>query len=1057
MWNNRVGEHGIEDVSKHPFITWFASNPVVANILMFSILAAGIFTSLNVRKEGFPAFAAESVTITVPIRGGTPENVERGVAIRIEESLQAVSGIEEIRSESTDSLATVTVKAFEGYPITKLLDDVKVQVDAIPRLPEQAEKPVVRENKRANQVLWVEIHGSDNEALRKETARRLRDELLARPAISLVETIGARDYEISIEPSEEQLRRYGLTFQELADAVTRNSLDLGGGDVRSDRGDISLRARDQAYRRVDFESIPVRTNGDGTRIYVRDVATVRDGFVDQKFLNRFRGEPTTSLKVVTEGNDDIIDAVRQAEEVVENFKDLPDGVRIETWLDGATNIRDRLALLGRNGVIGVALVLGILMLFLNLRLAFWVAVGIPVSLAGAVTLFPIPGIDMSVNVISAFGFLVVLGIVVDDAIVIGESIYTEKEAAGDGGEDAIETTVRGVSKVVTPATFGVVTTIAAFLPLTQVSGRLGNVFGQIATTVIFCLLFSLIESKLILPAHLAHINVHKKPGNIISKSFTRLQKAVGNGLTWFVEKGYRPAIRRAIPWRYAVLAAFVAVFILVIGLFPAGQLRFVFFPNIYNDNISANLSLEQGQSVEYLHTQADRMADEARNLGARYEEEFNHNPFLEVQVAASTNTNASVAAELTRSTEREFLPTERIVKDWREAVGDVAGARSLSFSATAGPPGGDLAINLESEDLDELEAAAKELSDKIATFPGTFDISDSFKSGKPEIVYSITPEGEAAGFTRRDLALGVRDAFYGREAQRVQRGRDELRVMVRYPEEQRGSLETLREMRIRAPDGSAVPFPVIAGTEFGEALASIERIDNKRVVTIEASVNKATTTSDEITRSLAEDYFPEFLARHPSISIEESGEVEQRKKSLESLMTGFAFSTVFIYVLIAIPLRSYLKPLIIMSVIPFGIIGALLGHYLMGIPISILSVFGILALSGVVVNDSLVLVCAVNDLQAEGKGLEEAVKLAGVDRFRAILLTSLTTFFGLAPLLLEKEVQAQFLKPMAASLAFGIVFATVITLFLLPVLFMIVNDVRKGARRYLGLEKQAMR
>ncbi len=1044
-------------MNKHPFITWFASNPVVANILMFSILGAGVFTALKVRKEGFPAFAAESVTIEVPIRGGTPENVERGVAIKIEESLESVSGIEEIRSVSTDSLATITVEAVENYPITKLLDDVKIQVDSIPSLPEQAENPVVTEERRKNQVLWVEIYGSDDEALRKETARRLRDALLAKPAISKVETFGARDYEISIEPSEQELRRYGLTFQELADAVSENSVDLGGGDVRSDRGDISLRARDQAYRKADFENLPVRTNPDGTRIFVKDVATVRDGFVDQKFLNRFRGEPTTSLQVVTEGEDDIIDAVNQARETVENFKDIPEGIKLASWLDGATKIRDRLSLLGKNGVIGVGLVLGILMLFLNLRLAFWVAIGIPVSLAGAVTLFPIPGIDLSVNIISAFGFLVVLGIVVDDAIVIGESIYTEKEAKGDGDENAIETTVSGVSKVVTPATFGVITTIAAFLPLTQVSGRLGNVFGQIATTVVFCLIFSLIESKLILPAHLAHLNVHRKPRNIISRSWVRMQKAVGNGLNAFIQRVYVPAIRFAIPWRYAVFAGFIAVFILVIGLFPAGQLRFVFFPNIYNDDISANLSLEQGQSPDYLHAQALRMEAVARELGAEYKKRFGHDPFLEIQIAASTNNNVSVAAELTRSTDREFLPSEQIVQDWRKAVGDIAGARSLSFKATAGPPGGDIAINLESDDLDELESAAVELKDEIATYPGTFDISDSFNSGKPEILYSVTPEGEAAGFTRRDLAMAVRDAFYGREAQRVQRGRDEVRVMVRYPEEQRKSLETLREMRVRAPDGTAVPFPVIAETSYGEALASIERIDNKRVVTIDAAVNKALTTPDVITGRLEQEFFPGFLAKHPSISIGESGEVEQRKKSVKSLLTGFIFSIVFIYVLIAIPLKSYLKPLIIMSVIPFGIIGALLGHYMMGIPISILSVFGILALSGVVVNDSLVLVCSVNDFQGEGKSLDEAVRLAGVDRFRAILLTSLTTFFGLAPLLLEKEVQAQFLKPMAASLAFGIVFATVITLFLLPMLFLIINDIRKGLRRYLGLDKAPMK
>lgn len=1040
-------------MTKHPFITWFASNPVVANIMLFSILGAGIYTALTVRKEGFPAFAAETVTVTVPILGGTPENVERGVAIQIEESLQGVSGIDEVRSVSTDNISTVTVRALEGYPITRLLDDVKVQVDAIPNLPEQAEKPIIKENKRQSQVLWIEIYGSADETLRKEMARRMRDMLLAQPAISKVATFGARNYEISIEPSEEALRKYGLTFDEVARAVSENSVDLGGGDVRSPRGNISLRSRDQAYRKADFENIPVRTDADGARIFIRDVATVRDGFIGQKILNRFRGEPTTSLQVVTEGDDDIIEAVTQARRTVAEFKDLPEGIKVAEWLDGSTRIRDRLHLLGKNGAIGVCLVLVVLMLFLNLRLAFWVAVGIPVSLAGAVALFPIPGIDLSVNVISAFGFLVVLGIVVDDAIVIGESIYSEKEAKGDGDADAIETTVAGVSRVVTPATFGILTTIAAFLPLTQVSGRLGNVFGQIATVVVLCLIFSLIESKLILPAHLAHLNVHRKPGNSVSRAWSRFQKSIANGLNRFVGKCYTPLIERMIPWRYAVLAGFVAVLILVLGLFPAGKLRFVFFPNIYNDDINASLSLAQGQSPDYLHAQALRIEAAARQLGERYQQEFGHNPFLEIQLAASTNTDAAVSAQLSRSSSRPFLPSEQIVLDWRKAVGSVAGARSLSFSATAGPRGGDIAINLESDDLTELEAAAAELTDEIATYPGTFDVSDSFDSGKPEILYSITPEGEAAGFTRRDLAVAVRDAYYGREAQRMQRGRDEVRVMVRYPEEQRKSLETLREMRVRAPDGTAVPFPVVADTSYGQSLASIERINNRRVVTINAAVNKATTTPDEVNTRLESDFFPEFLARYPGIRITESGEVEQRIKSVESLKRGFIFSIIFIYVLIAIPLKSYTKPLIIMSVIPFGIIGALMGHFMMGIPISILSVFGILALSGVVVNDSLVLVCEVNNLRGEGRSLSDSVKMAGARRFRAILLTTLTTFFGLAPLLIEKEVEAQFLKPMAASLAFGIVFATFITLFLLPLLYLIVNDLRSGMRAYLGKGK----
>ena len=531
---------------QHPIITWFVSNPVVANILMFCILAMGVRTAMTIQKEGFPAFDSETVSVEVPILGGTPQDVERGVSMKIEEALLDVDGIDHVRSTSTESKATVTIEAKENYDLSKLLSAVKTQVDAISSFPEQAEKPIVSDNQRQRDVLWVEVFGDVSEAVRKETARNLRDELLRQPAISQVEMFGARDYEISIEPSEEKLRFYNLTFDELATAVSENSFDLGSGMVRSPRGDIALRSREQAYVASDFEKIPVRTNPDGTRVLIRDVAEVRDAFVDQKTYNRFRGEPTTSLKITTEGQDDIVDAVEQAQAVVETFDGIPEGLAVTHWLDGSTNIRDRLTLLTSNGLIGVCLVLGILMLFLNLRLAFWVAIGIPVSLAGAITFFPFPGVDMTLNAISAFGFLVVLGIIVDDAIVIGEAIYAEKEKqdpdADNDHQTQLQSTVKGVSRVVTPATFGVITTLAAFLPLTQVSGRMGNVLGQIAAAVILCLIFSLVESKLILPAHLAHIDVHRKPSNPISRAWSRFQGLFSNGLSLFVGKVYLPTL-----------------------------------------------------------------------------------------------------------------------------------------------------------------------------------------------------------------------------------------------------------------------------------------------------------------------------------------------------------------------------------------------------------------------------------------------------------------------------------------------------------------------------------
>ena len=1036
-----------DPIKRHPIIAWFTSNPVVANVLMLTILITGIRTAITIRKEAFPSFAAESVTVEVPFLGGTPEDVERGVAIKIEEAVQSVEGIDHIKSVSRENGVTVTIDAVEGYPVKKLLDEVKIEVDAIPSFPEQAEKAVIRENARSHNVLWVEVHGSASEATLKETARSMRDELLKDPAISLVKTFNSRNYEISIEVSEARLRAFGLTFDEVARAVSENSIDLAGGVVRSDRGEITLRSRTQAYRARDFEAIPLRTSADGTRLFLRDVAEVRDAFVDQEILGRFDGEPSVALQITTEGNDDVIVASEAAKRIVERYpqlRPLPDGVSLSTWNDGSTPIRSRLNLLINNGLIGTALVVISLALFLNLRLAFWVALGIPVSIAGAIMIFPAPGIDLSINMITAFAFIIVLGIIVDDAIVVGESVFSAKEEQKDpDAPDAqARATVRGVAKVIVPSVFGVLTTIAAFLPLTQVSGRMGNVFGQIAVAVILALTFSLVESKFVLPSHLAHINVHNKPGNPISRLLKRIQDAVANALQVFIRRVYQPLLIRLMGFRYIVVAAFIAIFVVVVGLIPAGKLRFVFFPDIFRDNIAANLELEQGLPVSHLHTSAQRIADGLIETVRELEAESGEKILEHWQVSASTNTKAAIAAELTPSEERT-ISTGEVVRRWRENIGPVSGAKALTFSGKAGPPGQDLNIQLESADLESLQTAAAELKAKIATYPGVFDVKDSFDDGKPEIRLEITPEGEAAGFTRAGLVRNVRDAFYGREAQRVQRGRDEVKVMVRYPIGERENLDSLRDMRIRSADGGATPFSVVADTAFTTGLASIERADSSRVVRVQAETDKTISSSDEVLARLETEFFPAFRATHPGVDISLRGEAEERIKSIQSLRYGFILSIVFIYILLAIPLKSYTKPLAIMSVIPFGIIGALLGHLIFGIPVSILSVFGILALSGIVVNDSLVLVHRIDSLRDGGATLAEAVHQAGGQRLRPIILTTATTFLGLVPLLAESAVQAQFLKPMAVSVGFGVVFATFITLVLLPMLLLIAADFRR--------------
>ena len=1033
-----------DPLQRHPILTWFADNPVVSNIAMLVILFWGINNALTIRKEAFPSFDAESVTVNVSFNGGVPEDVERGVSIKIEEALQGVEGIDHIKSTSSDTGAVVTIDAVEDYPLTKLFNDIKVQVDAISTFPGQAEKPVITENQRKKNVLWIDVHGKVSETVLKETARTVRDELLKLPDVDLVDTIGGRDYEMSIELSEDGLRRYDLTFDEVATAISSNSIDLSGGLLHSGRGDIALRARSQAYTKSDFEKIPLRTTADGVRIMLGDVAQIRDGFVDQKFLTQFDGEPTVSLQIQTEGEKDIIKASEQAKALAASYKDkfgLPEGVSLTAWNDGSTPIRSRLALLSKNGIQGVILVLICLSLFLNVRLAMWVALGIPVSIAGALILFNLPGVGLSINMVTAFSFIIVLGIIVDDAIVLGESIFTEKQLRKNsaGPDAALRDTVAGVSRVVTPATFGVLTTIAAFYPLTQVSGQMGNVFGQIATGVIFCLIFSLVESKLILPSHLCHMDVHKRYTNPIARFWEKVQTIVSGGLEYVVQRIYRPLASLAIDYRYLTLALFLAVLVLVGALLPAGKLRFVIFPDIFSDDISVSLDLEEGLPVDELHSNTLRIAEALRTLNEEIKSETGESVLLNLHISATTNTSASIIATLTTSESRS-IDTGQIVNRWREKVGTIAGAKALTFSGTAGPAGRGLSIQLESRDLEQLRKAADGLKKVVASYPGIHDVQDSFSSGRPEIRVDLTPTGEASGFSRQDLAGAVRSAFYGLESQRVQRGRDEVKVMVRYPEVERTQLDTLREMRVRTSNGSAVPLSIVANTKFGESLAKIDRADYNRIVSVQAAVDQTVTSGAEVLTRLKTEFFPELLVDYPGVEIALRGRAEERGRSLGSLTKGLELSVVLIYILLAIPLKSYIKPLYIMSVIPFGIIGALMGHFIIGIPVSILSLFGCLALSGIVVNDSLVLVARIDDLRAEGMTLHEAILEAGPQRFRAIMLTTLTTFIGLAPLLMETSTQAQFLKPMAVSVGFGVMFATGITLFLLPVLMLIVEE-----------------
>jgi multidrug efflux pump subunit AcrB len=1024
-------------------IDWFARNAVAANLLMVILLAGGLYNVFTIKKEMFPRIDTNFVTVNVPFLGGTPADVEEGVIIKIEEAIQDIEGIKEIYSEARRGNGNVRVEVMPEYEVTDVMDQVKNRVDAIPSFPENTEKPVISRSEFQSQVVFVSVYGEVDERTLKEYAKQVRNEVVTLPGVTRAEILGARPYEISIEVSEFTLQGYGLTLSDVAAAVRRGSLDLSAGAIRSESGDILLRTKGQAYIGRDFEEIVVRTNPDGTRVLLKDVATIKDAFVDWDSYSEFNGKPSISIQVMSVGNQSELDISRTVQDYVKRKAvGLPGDVQVAAWADASYYLKGRLDMMIKNMIMGAVLVFLTLALFLRLKLAFWVMVGLPIAFLGA--FFVMPTLDVTVNMLSLFGFILVLGIIVDDAIVIGESAYTNMRAKGHSVDNIVE----GVLKVAVPATFGVLTTIAAFLPILLVSGVSGQFFAAIGWIVILCLAFSLVESKLILPAHLAHMKVkhyEKDTHNV----FIRFQRFFSEGLHHFVDNFYSPLLARAVRRRYLTLSIFVALLILSIGLLAGGILRFVFFPDVTADFLRVELEMNEGTPAAETHKALRRIQAGLWEVDSQVSAEQGVDKGAVVSAVLSfarSDVSGQIIAELVKEND-DVITGPEVLRRWREVVGDLPGVKTLGFEGAAGPGGGpSISLQLMGSNIEQVARAAKDLETRIRGYEGVYDVRNSYERGTPEIKLNIKPEAESLGLTLSDLARQVRAGFYGEEVQRVQRGQDEVKVMVRFPQDERDSVGYLENMRIRTPDGGRVPFHAVAEVELAESPATIRRFDRERAVRISAEVDKDNYEPGKITADILSKELHEVLALYPGIRHRLSGASQSQQEVTHDLVKGAMFALFLIYALMAIPLRSYTQPLIIMSVIPFGAIGALVGHWIVGIPVSMMSFFGIIALSGVVVNDSLILVDFVNRERKLGVPLAQAVNDAARKRFRAILLTSLTTFFGLIPIVLETSLQAQIVIPMAASLAFGILFATVITLFLIPCLYLILDDFGKWWR-----------
>lgn len=1057
-------------------LTWFSENHVAANLLMFVILVGGVVSTVTIVQEVFPETELDIVTASVVFLGGTPGEVEQSICIKIEEQVQGVDGIKKVTSKASEGVGVVIIELQLGVDKQKAYDDIKSEIDRIITFPENTERPQVTLVDVRRPVLDVIIYGDTDERSLKVLADRVRDELMTNAGITYAEVAGTRPYEISIEVSEQALRAHGLSLAQVAQAVRLNSLDLPGGSVRTAGGEILLRTKGQRYTGEEFARLVVVGKPDGTLVSLDELATVRDSFEDIDMRTRMDGRPAAIVSVYRSGNENVLavaGAVRSY--LAEQDRVLPEGVAATVWRDRSTIYRDRMNLLLKNGLVGLGLVFLVLALTMQLRLALWVALGIFISFLGGFWVLPWFGVTL--NMISLFAFILSLGIVVDDAIVVGESVYARRER----GEGAQLAATRGVIEVGGPVVFAVLTTVVAFAPLIGVEGMMGRFMAPAAIVVIAVLTFSLIESLLVLPAHLTTVGNVRRHGEALPEELRRagglgaraqrFKHGVSERLEWFVQTVYRRHLRWALDHRALVMAIATAVMLITLGFVGGGHLKFVFMPRIEADNVNATLTLPQGATLDdalaAVHRLEGALEEVRRDLAAgrpadlpdvvqRVQTTVGSQPMAAAGAGPMAGSDSGrgahlieVSAELIGAQERDIGAGE-IARRWREKTGPIAGAVELSFSADLFQPGKPIQVQLSSPQPEQLLAAAAALKGELATYPGVIDITDSFREGKLELQLDLKPEARTLGLSLDDLARQVRQGFYGAEVMRLQRGRDEVKVMVRYPEDERRSLAFLEGMRVRTPAGAEVPFDRVATVAIGRGYASIDRSQRQRVVNVYGDVDESAANAAEVVRDLEARVLPDLLDRYRGLAYNLEGQEQERQDSMRSLMRGFAMAIFIIYALLAVLFRSYLQPLLVMSAIPYGIVGAVWGHVLMGWDLTLLSMFGVVALSGVVVNSSLLLIDFINRERRAGLEADDAIVESGLRRFRPIVLTATTTFLGLTPLLLETSLQAQFLIPMAISLGFGVLFATAITLLLVPVSYSLLVSFK----RYFGLRDE---
>ncbi|MCO4812855.1 MAG: efflux RND transporter permease subunit [Gammaproteobacteria bacterium] len=1031
-------------------VAWFIANPVAANLLMVLLLVGGALSAMNLRSQVFPTISPGTVVVTTPFPGATPAEVEEGITRRVEEAVLGIDGVKRVTSSASENVGVVTIETADFVDRQLVKDDVESAVDRLSDFPpENAEKPVVVAPKPTGGVVTLAVVGDVGEAALRRAAEQIERDLLSQPGISLVSLEGARDYEISIEISEATLRRYGLSFSEVARAVRQSSVDLAGGSIVSGSGEILLRTNQKRQDGGAFESIVVRTLPDGSTIRLSDIAIVRDGFVREQLSNQYNGRPAVFVKVSRADAEDVLKVKEAVDEYLADYA-VPAGIALVELRDETQLLRERVNLLLRNGAFGFALVFLFLVLMLDLRLAVWVSMGIATAFMGGFLLFGALGV--SITMISLFGLIIVLGLVVDDAIVIGENIDAERERGLEGHVAAS----RGAHGVLAPVVVGVMTTVAAFAPLLVTGGTFGDVTRAIPIVVICVLLVSLLEAFCILPSHLSH-------GGAWSRGMLkRIQARIAGGLAYVRDRGIKPGVAFAARWRYATLGLAAAFFVLCMSLLANGQVRFIFFPQIEGNSISATLTMPEGTPFERTDAAIRQMTTAANKVAADARDETGEELFVSItatsggrassgggpgaQSSFSSSENiGQVRIELTPYGDRQ-TPAADIERRWRQAVGNIEGAERVGFAASFVRFGPDIEYELAHQDEAQLIAAANAMKVSLAAVEGVTQIEDSFDLGKRQLVFDVTAAGQAAGLRPADIAGQVRQAFFGEEVQRIQRGREEIRVYVRYPESSRTSLDALNSFRVQLPNGARAPLFTVASVEESRAYSSIRRVDGRRVVSVTADVDEAVATPNLANQAVVARVMPALEQQYPDLRWVAAGTTRDQNEDLAAIGSAFVIVLLVIFAMIATQLRSYLQPLAIIVSIPLGLAGAVLGHLVLGFSLSFISIFGIVALAGVAVNASVVLVDLYNQHREAGADPVEAAASSAARRFRPIVLTTLTTALGLAPLLLETSPQAQFLIPMAVSLGFGIVISGFMVLFVTPAVAVITEDLRMLTR-----------